>query len=59
MVLNWLPDVVTLLQIPALRNLEKEVQVYYPGRGLSGLELSLLENLFPLATFDSFDDVQG
>lgn len=58
-VLNWLPDVVTLLQIPALRNLEQEVQVYYPGRGLSGLELSLLENLFPLATFDSFDDVQG
>jgi hypothetical protein len=31
-------------------------EVYYPGRGLSGLELDILAELFPALTFLSFEE---
>jgi hypothetical protein len=55
-VINWLPDPTTLLYIPRLRQ-PGEVEVLYPGRGLSGLELDILDESFPLVTFHSFDQV--
>jgi hypothetical protein len=54
-VINWLPDPTTLLHIPALRN-GQEFDVFYPGRGLSGLELDILQDYFPMVTFKCFED---
>jgi hypothetical protein len=54
-VINWLPDPTTLLHIPAVRDGEKR-DVYYPGRGLSGLELDILDEFFPKLTFKSFEE---
>jgi hypothetical protein len=55
-VINWLPDPMTLLQIPSVRS-QQPCEIVYPGRSLSGLELDTLYELFPQATFRSFDQV--
>lgn len=54
-VLNWVPDPTTLLQIPRIRNGGEHLRVFYPGRGLTGLELEILDESFPQLTFRSFD----
>jgi hypothetical protein len=54
-VINWLPDPTTLLHIPAVRS-GSEFDVFYPGRGLSGLELDILDEFFPQLTFKSFEE---
>ncbi len=56
-VLNWLPDPTTLLHIPRVRAASEELRVLYPGRGLSGLELDILDEFFPRLAFHSFDQV--
>jgi len=55
-VVNWIPDVVTMMKIPAMRS-PGDRHVYYPGRGMTGIELDILEEFFPDATFHSFDEV--
>jgi hypothetical protein len=55
-ILNWLPDPTTLLHIEAVQG-AGERDVLYPGRGLSGLELDTLAELFPRLTFRSFEEV--
>lgn len=55
-VLNWLPDPTTLLHIPSVRN-KKKIQVVYPGRGFSGLELDIMYEFFPSIDFRSFEEV--
>ncbi len=60
-VINWLPDPLTLMSIPQLRdprNMAKgvsEIEVYYPGKGLSALQLDTLDKHFPWAYFKSFE----
>jgi hypothetical protein len=64
-VINWLPDPTTLLHIPRVRDRQAPVapapagqttlEVLYPGRGLAGLELEILDELFPQVAFHSFD----
>lgn len=54
-VLDWVPDLATLLRIPQVRSRQHALTVYYPGRGLSLLELNMLEEHFPRLTFTSFD----
>ena len=54
-VLNWLPDPTTLLLIPRVKSSE-DLKVYYPGRGLSGLELDILDEFFPHLEFHSFEE---
>jgi hypothetical protein len=54
--INWLPDPTTLLHLPALRQ-PVDREVLYPGRGLTGMELQTLEELFPNVTFRSFEEV--
>lgn len=54
-VLNWLPDPTTLLSIPRIRAANAELRVFYPGRGMSGLELDILDEYFPKLAFHSFD----
>jgi hypothetical protein len=54
-VINWLPDPTTLLQIPRVRDSQAPVEILYPGRGLSGLELDILDELFPHVSLLSFD----
>lgn len=54
-VLNWVPDPTTLLQIPRVRKADEELEILYPGRGLTGLELDILSDPFPQLTFRSFD----
>ena len=56
-VLNWLPDPTTLLHIPRVREAQQDVHVFYPGRGLSGLELDILDDLFPRVELHSFETV--
>jgi len=57
-VLNWLPDPTTLLNLPQVRDpAAGELQVFYPGRGLSGLELDILFEFFPNIEFHSFDTI--
>jgi hypothetical protein len=57
-VLNWLPDPTTLLQIPLVRDMTVgELQVCYPGRGLSGLELDILSEFFTNLEFRSFEEM--
>jgi hypothetical protein len=57
-VINWLPDPTTLLHIPAIQSIQpgKSCDVFYPGRGLSGLELDILDEFFPRLTFKSFEE---
>jgi hypothetical protein len=55
-ILNWLPDPTTLLHIPWVRD-KAELQVLYPGRGLSGLELDILFEFFPNIEFRSFEEI--
>lgn len=54
-VLNWVPDPTTLLRIERVRSAAEELEVVYPGRGLSGLELDVLSASFPQLCFKSFD----
>jgi hypothetical protein len=54
-VINWLPDPTTLLCIPRVRDSGAPLDVFYPGRGLSGLELDILDEFFPRISFHSFD----
>jgi hypothetical protein len=55
-VINWLPDPTTLLQIPSARSPSTR-EVLYPGRGLSGLELETLDRYFPNLEFRCFEEV--
>lgn len=54
-VLNWVLDPTTLLQIPRVRDANEELEVVYPGHGLTGLELDILSESFPRLSFRSFD----
>jgi hypothetical protein len=54
-IINWLPDPTTLLHISTVRS-GGECDVFYPGRGLSGLELDILDEFFPQLTFKSFEE---
>ena len=56
-VLNWLPDPTSLLHMPRVRLAEPGLRVYYPGRGLTGLELDTLTDYFPETEFLSFDRI--
>jgi hypothetical protein len=57
-ILNWQPDPTTLLHIPRVRDLTAgELKVLYPGRGMSGLELDILDEFFPNLVFHSFEEV--
>jgi hypothetical protein len=57
LVLNWLPDPTTLLHLPRVRDAaSSELQIVYPGRGLSGLELDILAEFFPSLEFRSFEE---
>lgn len=53
-VLNWRPDLATLLQIPKVRK-NTPCRVFYPGRDLTGPELRYLSDFFPQVRFISFD----
>lgn len=53
--INWMPEPTSLLHIPALRNGDR-VEVFYPGHGLTYLELAPLDELFPQAKFTSFEE---
>jgi hypothetical protein len=55
-VINWLPDPTTLMQVDAIRA-GKARTVLYPGRGLSGLELDILDKYFPALVFKPFEEV--
>jgi hypothetical protein len=55
-IINWLPDPTTLLQIDAV-HFGSELDVVYPGGGLSGVELNMLQEYFPNLTFRSFEGV--
>jgi hypothetical protein len=55
-VINWLPDPTTLLHIPTVRS-NTAREVLYPGRGLSGMELDTLNELFPDLLFRCFEEV--
>lgn len=57
-VINWLPDPTTLLHIPKVRA-RRNVDLLYPGRGLSSLELLTLRDFFPEVRFHAFDQVQS
>lgn len=54
-VLNWLPDPVSLLPILSKRP-GVDCRVHYPGQ-LSGLDLDLLEDLYPGTEFVSFEEM--
>jgi hypothetical protein len=56
-VINWLPDQVTLPKIPAIRDRKPGLRVHYPGRGLSSLDLETLDEQYGNVTFHSFDQV--
>ncbi|MDQ7251277.1 toll/interleukin-1 receptor domain-containing protein [Dongia sedimenti] len=53
-VINWLPDAATLLQIPAVRQ-QRKVEVLHPGRRLSYLEATTMDEMFPTLTFTPFE----
>jgi TIR domain len=55
-IINWLPDPTTLLQIPRVRD-GQDLDIIHPGRSLSGLELDTLYEFFPRLTFRSFEEV--
>jgi hypothetical protein len=54
-IINWLPDPTTLQQVTRDRP-GVELVVHYPGRGVSGLELDMLDTMFPLITLRSFEE---
>lgn len=54
-VIDWLPDPSTLLQIPAIR-MGQEVEVVHPGRPMSAMDLATLEGWFPNVAFVSMDE---
>jgi hypothetical protein len=56
-VINWLPDPPTLLHVQPIRD-NKSIELLYPGRGLSTLELLTLTEFFPNVKFVSFEQVQ-
>jgi hypothetical protein len=56
-VINWLPDPTTLLMIPRVRAATAELEVCYPGKGLSGLELEVLDRYFPRVDFKNYEQV--
>lgn len=56
-VLSWLPDPTTLLHIRRVQEAKEDLRVFYPGRGLSGLELDILDEAFPRLAFHSFETV--
>jgi TIR domain len=58
-ILNWIPDPITLLQIERVRTSDAELKIIHPGRGLSWLELDTLDDLFPHLTFSSFEEVRS
>jgi len=58
-VLNWVPDPTTLLQIPRVRDAKEDLEVLYPGRGLSGLELDVLRESFPRLSLRSFEQAES
>lgn len=53
-VLNWRPDIATLMQVQTVRE-NSPCRVYYPGRDFTGPELRYLQEFFPEAHFISFD----
>jgi hypothetical protein len=56
--LNWLPDPVTLLRIEAERRKRGEIgpaTIYYPGQ-LSALDLDMLWELLPHFSLKSFEE---
>jgi hypothetical protein len=57
-IINWLPDPTTLLQIKRVRDGQEELDIIHPGRSLSGLELKTFEEFFPRLTFRSFEEVR-
>lgn len=56
-VINWLPDPTTLLMIPRVRAATAELEVCYPGKGLSALELETLDRYFPHVDFRNYEQV--
>jgi hypothetical protein len=55
-VINWVPDPTTLLLLAPLREANnRPIEICYPGRGLSALELDILEEYFPQVTFTSYE----
>jgi hypothetical protein len=59
LVINWLPDPMSILHLPKVRAGAGEFEIIYPGRGLSGAELDILWEAFPEITFRSFDDLSS
>jgi hypothetical protein len=54
-VVNWLPDPTSLLRV--LRDYPAgDYELHYPGRGLSGLELDTMEEMFPNLEPHSFEE---
>ncbi|MFN7929678.1 MAG: toll/interleukin-1 receptor domain-containing protein [Blastocatellia bacterium] len=58
-IINWLPDPTTMLHILTDHPHAQELDVVYPGRGLSGLELKIMREFFPQITFHSFEEVSA
>jgi hypothetical protein len=56
-VINWLPDPTTLLMSPRVRSATAELEVCYPGKGLSALELETLDRYFPHVDFKNYEQV--
>jgi len=56
-VINWLPDPTSLLWIRRIREAQTDLEVCYPGKGLSALELETLDAYFPRVYFSNFERV--
>ena len=54
LIINWLPDPTSLLRLPRV-SMNEELEIVYPGRGLSALELDILTDFFPKLEFLSFE----
>lgn len=55
-VLNWIPDPTTLLHVHN-EHPNQELEIIYPGQGLSGAELDVLYGFFPKHWFYSFEEI--
>jgi hypothetical protein len=58
LVINWVPDPTTMLLVEPVRvagSQGPKIEVCYPGRGLSALELDILSDYFPRVEFTSFE----
>jgi hypothetical protein len=55
-VINWLPDPTSLIRVLQAYPAGQTHQLHYPGRGLSGLELDILDELFPNLELHSFEE---